>query len=230
MRLPKDQHSDTTRLDYLHDDLAEDNSTSQILIAEKLQAVQIAARAGQQQTARRLSQEITELVPDNVQAWLYRADLAEAREQKLFYLSKALVLVPQHMLAKRSLYQTLKIYLEQDPFLLYFEETSSLYRVICGEKFVITVPKDRAIAPSYPPTKPTDLQSAYRWLGFSLLGLLLAGLGTLVCAPFAALFAWRASHQPLTMEDRRRAQIALIYAAVLWMVGMLFSFLLLLHL
>jgi hypothetical protein len=127
------------------------------------------------------------------------------------------------------MYETLKLYLERDPFLRYLEETEGLYHALTGEGQVVIVPKDRAVSPPYPAPERTSLERAFRWLTYSLLGLPLAGLVTLVCAPVAVAFALRAGEQPLNKHRRRRANAALVYASILWMIGFVLGFLFLLH-
>jgi hypothetical protein len=154
----------------------------------------------------------------------------DAAEERLMVLSRVLVQSPQHPQARRRLYETLQRYLQHNPFLRYLEENDSLYQVITGGGRVVIVPKDRAVTPPYPSPSITSLQRAYRWLGYALIGLLLAGLGAFICAPIAGMFAWRASLNSPDSDQRRRAGVALIYAGVLWAIGLIFSFLFLLHL
>jgi hypothetical protein len=203
---------------------------TQAVIEEKLRAARDAAHQGQWWRAYQLSVEVTKLAPNNVNAWLYRAALTENSEDRMAYLSRALSLAPQNVQAGRGMYGALSNYLEDDPFLRYLEENDVLYRVETGEGQIVVVPKERATTRAYPFNEPHSLRVTYRWLAYSTLGLLLAGLGTLVCAPVAASFAWQASHEPLSRSDTRRARFALAYALVLWTLGLMLSFLFLLHL
>lgn len=153
----------------------------------------------------------------------------DVAEEHLAVLSKAVSENPQHSQARRRLYETLQRYLKHNPFLRYLEENDSLYQVIIGGGRVVNVPKDRAVTPPYPAPAITPLQLAHRWLGYAAIGLLLAGLGTLICAPVAGMYAWRASLHAPEVEQRKRAGMVLIYAGALWAVGVIFSFLFLLH-
>lgn len=195
---------------------------------DKLWAARQAAQSGQRQRAYQLSLEATNLAPDNVEAWFFCAALTNANEERLSALSKVLSLDPEHASARRDMYETLDRYRKQDPFLRYLGETETLYRVITGEGQFITVPKDRAVDAS--PNESGTLHSAYRWIGYSLAGLLLAGLGAMVCAPIAAALAWRAGHEAPGAEIRRRASLMLVAAIVMWAIGLLLSCLFLLHL
>jgi hypothetical protein len=236
MRFSKQHDPDATRPNTTvdpQDDVWEapvvDTLPTQPHIAAKLDRAKEATQLGQRQRAYRLSQEVTQLDPNNIEAWLYRAALAESGEERLAYLNKVLSLAPRHAGAKRGLYETLRLYLEQNPFLRYLEEDEALYQVLTGEGRAIIVPKDRAVAPTYPPLKPTPLQPVYRWLGYALLGLPLAGLPTVVCAVVAIALLPRAVQKPLTARELRRALVALLGASILGAMGLALSFLFLLH-
>ena len=175
-------------------------------------------------------EDATRIAANNVEVWLYRAARAETWEQRLHYLNKAISLLPEDSTARLGMYETLKGYLERDPFLRYIEEGGDLYRVLVGGDHVAIVPKDRAAVAAYPPKEPSPLRSVFRWLGLSLLGLPLAGILTFICAPIAAILALRISLQSRSVHDSRRGAIAFLCACVLWAIGVIFSFLFVLHL
>ncbi len=102
--------------------------------------------------------------------------------------------------------------------------------MLTGAGHAIAVPKGRATTAPYPPPEPPPLHRANRWLAFALLGLPFAGVGTVICAPVAVMFAWRAFQKPLPKTDRRSAVIAVAVAGVLWVIGLILTFLLVLHL
>ena len=64
----------------------------------------------------------------------------------------------------------------------------------------------------------------------SAIGLLPAGIGAVVFAPIAAVKAWRTSQKPLNGHQRRQVRMALLYADVLFVLGLLLGFVFLLHL
>lgn len=204
--------------------------SAETFVAEKLSEAKEAAQLGDYQQAYRFCREVTTAVPDNIDAWLLRGTLADTYEDRLASLSKAVALAPEHSTAKHTLYDVLKRYLEEEPFLRYIEETETLYRVLTGEGRAVIVPKDRAVSLPYPPPEPTPLQPIFRWLALAMLGLMFAGLGAVICAPVAALLAWRTSQLPLTQQQRRRVGIAFVYANALFGIGLLLSFIFLLHL
>jgi hypothetical protein len=73
-----------------------DNSYSNQLLIEGIAA----ARAGDTQEAQRLLRRVTELEPDNAQAWLWRASVVENRADKKTYLQEVLTLEPDNVEAK----------------------------------------------------------------------------------------------------------------------------------
>ncbi len=99
------------------DGSAEGDERTTGLVAQKLEQAREASRQGQRGQAYRLSREVTRLAPDSADAWLYRAAFANTYEQRLASLNKALSLAPDDPQARRSMYETLLRYLEQDPFL-----------------------------------------------------------------------------------------------------------------
>jgi hypothetical protein len=173
---------------------------------------------------------MVQVAPNNGEVWFYRAAATSSSNERLDYLSKALSLSPHHTAAQKGMYETLKQYLEEDPFLRYMEENPSIYQVITGHGQRIVIAKERAHTPPYPPKSITALELAYRWLGYALGGLLLAGLGTVICALVAIRFASRAAAQSVSGDQWKRARLALVYASALLLIGGLLSFLFLLHL
>src|SRR5262245_18818480 len=100
----------------------------QPLIAAKLEEIRQASRQGQRERAYYLSKEVTEIAPDSVEGWIYRAALTSDLEQRFIYLNKAISLSPGNIQAQHGMYETLKTYLNQDPFLRYLDEDNGLYR------------------------------------------------------------------------------------------------------
>jgi hypothetical protein len=148
----------------------------------------------------------------------------------LAYLSQALLFNPTHPLARQRMYHALQRLLQRDAFLAYVDENEGVYQVHTASGQSLVVPKDRAISLPYPPKQRSLLQWAYRWLGWALLGLLPAGLGTLVCAPVAAILALLAWQRPLDQADIIRSIIIMLSAAVLWFGALPLYIILVLHL
>ncbi len=68
-----------------------------------------AARAGDQEEAQKLLRRITELEPDNVQAWIWRASVVQHSADKKSYLEEALNLEPDNIEAKLALERVVKL-------------------------------------------------------------------------------------------------------------------------
>ena len=185
---------------------------------------------GDRRQAHALAVQLTVEEPTNEQAWLARAATAGTLEEAIDALTRVLALNPAHPAARQQLYEAMQALLRQDAFLAYQGETPELYQLRAPENFQFVHPKDRAAPDPFPPPTAPPAQSAYRWLGLALLGLLAAGLGTLVFAPIAMLSAARLLRQPPTPADRRRGWLVLGTAFGLWWVGLGLSFLLILHL
>jgi hypothetical protein len=96
---------------------------------------------------------------------------------------------------------------------------------------VLTIPKKRAPVNPSPleKTEPGPLRPAYRWLTLAVVGLLLAGIGTVVFAPLAGWAAVAAQKSIVSRSDRVRSTVVLILAFFLFMIGVIFSVLLILH-
>jgi hypothetical protein len=197
------------------------------LLAESEKAV----RAGNSQYAYDLSVQATQLAPHNVEAWLLRATLAPSLEERLMCVNHLNELAPGYQDKYDVAFFALKELLDKNPFLAYLEETEELYRVLNADRLVLSIPKKRAPVNSSPPEqpRPSPLRAAYRWLAISIVGLLLAGIGTVIFAPLAALAAVRAQQSIRSQSERVSFTVVLIVAFLLFMIGVIFSVLFILH-
>ena len=105
-----------------------------------------------------------------------------------------------------------------------------IYKVRTFEEFQFIHPKDRATAELFPPQNSPPARTATHWLGWSVVGLIPAGLGTLITAPLAVIAAIKLLSQPAELIDHRRAWIVIGGAIVLWLIALGFIFILALHL
>jgi hypothetical protein len=191
-------------------------------------------KAIQEQKPRRaydLAVQATQAVPQSIEAWLLRATLAPSVEERITSVNRLNELAPGYQDKYNLAFYALKELLDKAPFLRYLEETDELYRVINAEHMVLSIPKKRAPvnAPLPDQSEPVPLKVAYRWLTMAIMGLLLAGIGTVIFAPLAALAAVRAHEAVPSHAERVKSTVVLIVASVLFMIGVLFSILFILH-
>jgi hypothetical protein len=191
-----------------------------------------AIRDGNEELAYQLSLQATQIAPGNVDAWLLRATLARSLDERIACVNHLHELAPGFHDRYNVAFFTLKDLLDRNPFLRYLEETDDLYRVMNAERMVLIIPKQRAPVNPPPPEQPQTgpLQVAEGLLIVAVAGLLVAGLGTVIFAPIAALAAIRAHQAQRSQAERDRAAILVVAAFGLFIIGFLFSLLFLLHL
>ncbi len=189
-----------------------------------------ALRDGNNNQAYHLGLDATRIAPDNVEGWLIRARTAVSVEEILFSLSQVHRLDPNNSIAKEYTYRALWRMLERDPFLAYLDETKDLYYVRSQEYLSLAIPKDRAEQDPFPVQQPAALASANRLLVLSILGLVVAGLGTLLFAPLTILAAFAAARAPIGKQNKLRAWIILLIALALLGPAILLGLLFFVHL
>jgi hypothetical protein len=196
------------------------------LLAESEKAIQ----EGNRQEAHKLSVQATESVPESIEAWLLRATLAPSLDERLICANRLNELAPGYQDRYNVAFFALKELLDKNPYLAYLEESDELYRVASTDH-VLSIPKKRAPVESYPPEKTASgpLTSAYRWLNLAILGLSLAGIGAVVFAPLAALAAIHAHQSVQSHSEQVSSTVVLMVASALFIVGVLFSLLFVLH-
>jgi disulfide bond formation protein DsbB len=151
-------------------------------------------------------------------------------EESVTALNRELELNPQDAAARQALYETMQQMLRKDAFLAYENETNDHYTVRTFAEFQFVHPKDRAMPELFPRLEQASSQKAINWLGWSLVGLIPAGLGTLVCAPLAMFAAIKLLLEKNSLSDRRRAWVVLGSGIVLWLIALVFLMILILHL
>jgi hypothetical protein len=133
--------------------------------------------------------------------------------------------------ARLAIYETMQQMLRKDAFLAYQNETKEHYTVSTIADIPFVHPKDRAMPDVFPRLEQPPSQEAINWLGWSLVGLIPAGLGTLVCGPVAIFVAIKLLIQKNAISsDRRRAWVVLGTAIVLWLIALVILMILILHL
>lgn len=198
-------------------------------ITRLLSRATVEARQGNRAQAHKMTTEATRIAPTDVNAWLLRAQTSTSFDEQLFCLNQVLNLDPGHPVANQRVYELVRRLLAKEPYLAYIQETKDLYLVRNPLYLSLAVPKRRGEPEPYPANHPVMIQRAYHWLFLSAFGLLLAGMGTLIFAPIAGVWAALALKQQLQLSDRRRALLALWLSAFLWLAAMPFAVLLLVH-
>lgn len=189
-----------------------------------------AIREGNKQKAYELSLQATKVAPESLEAWFLRASLAASLEERLFCVNCLNELNPDRQDKHHIAFSAVKELLDRDPFLAYLEETEALYRVINKNNQVVVIPKKRAPVNPSPPEQTGPLKPAYRLLVMAMFGLLLAGVGTLIFAPLAALAALGAGSSLRSHAERVSSMVILIIASLLFLLGLAFAILFVLHL
>jgi hypothetical protein len=212
------------------EDVVDENKASKRLtdlLAESEKAIQ----ERKPRRAYELAVQATQAVPQSIEAWLLRATLAPSVEERIACVNRLNELAPGYQDKYNLAFYALKELLDKDPFLRYLEETDELYRVINAEHMVLSIPKKRSPAnsPSADQAPPSPLKGAHRWLMLAIVGLLSAGIGTVIFAPLAALATVRAQESLQSPAERVGSTVVLIVASVLFIVGVLFSILFILH-
>jgi hypothetical protein len=174
--------------------------------------------------------ELTAAEPSNQEAWIGRAEAAQDVQEKIASLNRALELNPANGFARRALHACMQQLLGRDARLAYRGETSTFYQLRTPAQFEFTHPKDREALDPYPPVQMTSANAVYRWLKWSMIGLIPAGLGTVLFAPVVIVGAVTLLRHPLERSDTRRMWAAILCGAVLWIVALALVFLLALHL
>lgn len=158
------------------------------------------------------------------------AKTSETLEESVTALNQVLGQNPENAVARQALYETMQQLLRKDAFLAYRGETDVIYKIRTLAEFQFIHPKYRAMAELFPPQNVPPARTAIHWLGWSVVGLIPAGLGTVIVAPLAVIAAIKLLGQPIELIDRRRAWIVIGGAIVLWLVALVLFFILTLHL
>lgn len=158
------------------------------------------------------------------------ANASETLEESVTALNQVLEVTPEDAVARQALYETMQQLLRKDAFLAYQGETDFIYKIRTIAEFQFIHPKDRAMAELFPPKNSPPARTAIHWLGWSVVGLIPAGLGTLIIAPLAVTAAVKLLRQPVDLIDRRRAWIVIYGAIVLWLISLAFFLIFILHL
>lgn len=187
------------------------------------------ARQGERERAYQISLRATNVAPDEPLAWYVRSQNAPSPEEQLMCLSRAYSLDPAFPHATDELRMAIQDLLKQEPFLAYVHETEKLYQVRSGRDMLINIPKNRAYEKPYLKRSPGLATPAFRWLSFTLLALLLGGVGAVLLAPITAFQVLRLQASSPSREDQVRLWVIFILAILLLLAAIPISWLLLIR-
>jgi hypothetical protein len=173
--------------------------------------------------------EATRDNPDDVNAWLARAETALSTDERIFCLSQVSRLDPDHPIGKELMHRTLWSELQRDSFLSYLEETEDIYYVRNKYFTSLAISKDRLDFEEYPPDKLSDIHRARGRLGWAIAGLALSGVGTLLYAPLAIASAVRTLTKSRDPRDRRGAWMVIALCLILLPIAVFLVYLLVIH-
>lgn len=199
-------------------------------VSRLLEEAELFAQQGEREKAYQVSLEATSVAPDESIAWYLRSQSAASHEERLMCLSRAYALEPRRMQTQTELRTAVRELLKKEPFLAYVYETQELYQVRSGRDMLINIPKNRAYETPYLIRDPGPAKSAYRWLNFALLGLLLGGVGAILLAPITVFQVLRLQVSPLVRGDRVRLWIVFTFAVLIWLISIPITWLLLIRL
>lgn len=198
-------------------------------ISPLLEEIRELARRGEREKAYQSSLQATSLAPDDPLAWHARAQHALSTEERLMCLSRAYSLAPSEPEIQDALHTAVHTLLKQEPFLAYVYETETFYQVRSGRDLLINIPKNRTFEVPYLKKKPGLAQPAFRWLSWSILALLLGGLGAVFLAPVAGFHALRLHAAAPSEGERVRLLIVFLLSVIIWLAAIPISWLLLIR-
>lgn len=198
-------------------------------VSQLLEEVGQLAQHGDREKAYQSSLKATSLAPDEPLAWYLRSQAAASSEEQLMCLSRVYSLDPNFPGVKTELRTAVQTLLKQEPFLAYVHETQDFYQVRSGRDLLINIPKNRNFEIPYLKKAPGIAKPAFRWLSFSMLALVLGGVGAVFLAPVAAFQALRLQASAPARGDRVRLLIVFILAVIIWLAAIPISWLLLIR-
>jgi hypothetical protein len=164
---------------------------------------------------------------------LHQARTAGSPEEALEYVQRAVDMLPNDPRVQSTAQLRLFDKLSSDAFLGFLAETANRYVVEFRDSRPFSVPKARAEPEPYPPVRRTEAEKAVRMMWWMILGLIPAGLGAIVLAPFALRHGIRSLQNPSETQDPRQHRLAwmgILVALGLGVLGVFCAALLLLHL
>src|SRR4030095_12334190 len=112
-------------------------------VSALLEEAEQAALNHNRQLAHELSLQATKVAPDHIPAWALRIRLAPSLEAKILCMNRLNELQPNRRGNRDITYNYVNELLQQDPFLVYLEETPELYHVLNKDHLPLSIPKGR---------------------------------------------------------------------------------------
>ena len=198
-------------------------------ISQLLEDTQELTRRGKREKAYQSSLQATTVAANEPLAWYLRAQNAPSTEERLMCLSRAYSLAPGDLQIQEALHTAVHTLVKQEPFLAYVYETEAFYQVRSGRDLLVNIPKNRTYEVPYLKKKPGVAQSAFRWLSWSILALLLGGVGAVFLAPVAGFHALRLHASAPSEGERNRLLIVFLLSVIVWLAAIPISWLLLIR-
>jgi hypothetical protein len=162
---------------------------------------------------------------------LHQARTAPDSDAALEYVQQAVDMLPDDPRVQASAQLRVFEKLNSDAFLAFLAETDKQYVIKFRNSRPFSVPKARGPQELYPPLKRNDGERALGMMWWMILGLIPAGLGAVILAPFVLRRAVVALQQESRDgREHRMAWTAILLALTLGSLGVLFTALLTIHL
>lgn len=161
---------------------------------------------------------------------LHQARTARDSDQALEYMQRAVDMLPDDPRVQSNVQLTMFDKLSRDAFLAFLAETDRRYVITFRDSRPFSVPKARNEPEPYPPAHRTEAERALRMMWWMILGLIPAGLVTLILSPLALRHGIRALKRDYRDPQQHRMAWAGIFMALfLGTLAAFFAALLVLH-
>ncbi len=168
---------------------------------------------------------------EQLEMLLHRARTAQTGDQALEYMQRAVEMLPDDPRVQSSVQLSMFEKLNSDAFLAFLAETDRRYVITFRNSRPFFVPKARNEPEPYPVAHRTEAERAMRMMWWMILGLIPAGVVTVILAPVALRHGIRALQRDYRDPQQHRMAWAAIFMALsLGLLGAFFTALLVLHL
>lgn len=173
----------------------------------------------------------TEPQRKEIDALLKACSAAPDNDTALEYAQRAADALPDDPQVQESVQRSVFARLNQDAFVAFLAETHKHYVITFRNSRPVVIPKSRTQPEIFPVVKHTEGERSVGMLWWLILGLIPAGIGTLILSPLVMGHALEVILRPgLDAREKRLAWVAVFLTVVLGLLGMFFALLLVLHL